>query len=260
MEFIKKYKFILIGLLIVITCCLIFFLIKQYRIKKEIANNVLNFGIINNSNEEDKGKQFFLYSDQNYSYYLKDNNPDKIFILLSDKNSIEEEMFNIAKEMLKHNEMEFSINSNYLRLNKVRYCLYKLELTIDEFSEKMTVEKIPLNKVSFKTTNYKEDKNKSRTLYYTDKNGIKIYNENLENIEVNNIDLAKFLRDFDLPSDYIYNIFKEENSTVKNGVYLLTDSTKPTMLKATQYNNLRVSCYYENNEIFYVISYEKKMN
>ena len=62
-----------------------------------------------------------------------------------------------------------------------------------------------------------------------------------------------------MPADYVYNIFKEENSTIENGVYLIGDSTKPTLVKATQYNNLRVSCYYENNEIFYVLSYEKEM-
>ena len=259
MEFLKKYKFILIGLLIVIVGCLVyFFLIRKPKIS--IPNdNKLNFRIINNSTEEDQGKSYFLYSDENYSYYLKDNNPDKIFVLISSNGILEEEMYKIALEMFKNNETEFNINGSELRISNVKYSLYKWELTIDEFSEKMEVIKEPLNQIAFKATDYKEQKDKKRTLYYTDKNGIKIYNENLEKIEVNNMDLAKFLKDNDLPADYVYNIFKEENSTIENGVYLIGDSTKPTLVKATQYNNLRVSCYYENNEIFYVLSYEKEM-
>ena len=158
MEFLKKYKFILIGLLIVIVGCLVyFFLIRKPKIS--IPNdNKLNFRIINNSTEEDQGKSYFLYSDENYSYYLKDNNPDKIFVLISSNGILEEEMYKIALEMFKNNETEFNINGSELRISNVKYSLYKWELTIDEFSEKMEVIKEPLNQIAFKATDYKEQK------------------------------------------------------------------------------------------------------
>ena len=115
-----------------------------------------------------------------------------------------------------------------------------------------------IDNLNEKIQEYKEKEDSKRILYYTDENGVKIYNENLEKIEVNDIDLAKFLKDNNLPSDYVYNIFKEEESNIDNPVYLIGDSTKPTMIKATQYKNLKVSCYFENNEIFYVLSYEEE--
>ena len=257
MEFIKKYKFILIGLLVVILGCLVYFFLIRKPVTNETSNG-LNFRIINNNTDEDKGKSYFLYSDQNYSYYLKDNNPDKVFILISSNGILEDEMYKISLEMFKNNETEFNINGSDLRINNVKYCLYKWEITIDEFNEKMEVEKVPLNNIAFKATDYKKKENSNRTLYYTDENGVKIYNENLEKIEVNDIDLAKFLKDNNLPSDYVYNIFKEEESNIDNPVYLIGDSTKPTMIKATQYKNLKLSCYFENNEIFYVLSYEEE--
>ena len=262
MKILKKYKLLVIIIgLIIIGILTYYFLLRK---ENNSNNNMLNFRIIdNNSDDINKNQLYFLFSDNNNMYYLRGKNPDDIFILISSIGVIDDNIYDLAVKKFQNNQKKFEINGNNLRMDNVKYSLYYLELSIDELMTKMNVEKEPYENIEFRTTDYELELNKNRTLYYTDKNGVKIYNENLKFVKIideNNkeYELLDFLKEYNLPSDIVYNIFELENSTFEDSIFLLSDSTKPTLIKAIQYRNLRVSCYYENSEIFYVMSYEEE--
>ncbi len=262
MKVLKKYRviFIIIGLIIIGVLIYYFLLLKE---NNNNNNNTLNFRIINNNDYINDTQLYYLFSDNNNMYYLRGKNPNDIFILISSIGVIDDNIYNLAVKKFQNKQKSFEIDGNILRMNNVKYSLYSLELGIDEFMTKMNVEKEPYENIEFKATDYEIDVDKNRTLYYTDKNGVKIYNENLKYIKIidkNNkkFELFEFLAKYNLPSDVIYNIFELENSTFEDSIFLLSDSTQPSLIKAIQYRNLRVSCYYENNEIFYVMSYENE--
>ena len=264
MNYLKNHKIIIVIILLIMVFLIFFFFFSKDRRKEVEGNNVLNFRIIDNNKTIDENYSYYLYSDNKNMYYLKGKDPNNIFILISNIGVIDDNIYDIAVQKFQNGQRKFEIEGNNLRMNNVKYSLYSWELTIDEFLSKSNyVEIVPYKFIDYKVSSYTENSSKNRQLYYTDKNGVKIYNENVKNLEIIDdsgeiLELSKFLEKYNLPSDNVYDIFEMENSTMEEPVFLLSDSTKPTMIKATQYKNLKVSCYYEYNEIYYVISYEKE--
>lgn len=248
-----KKSIVIISFVCIILIILAFLIFNN----KDLDDNELVYTIINlNENHATKSDVYYLYSDENYKYFIKEN-PKKMYVLLSSIGEIDNKIYKIAKKKLADGNYRFSIDNNYLRMNQLVKSLHLEEIKIDELKSSIDIISEENNyHYQIDEYNYKKDDAIKLNLYYTDQYNIKIYLDGISyfKIKYNNdyIELSEFLKNSNCLSDSIFYSINTGSKT--NDFMYLSEVYDSNNILSIIYGNIKIAKQFKNNEIYYIIS------
>ncbi len=251
----KKVVIILSIAIIFLAITGAFILIKNKNIWFDNSKLIYNYLVIVNQ-EKEKGKKYFLYSNEDKIYYLDGINPKNVIIVNSNINEVNNEIYKQAEEFVKKGEKSFVYNNNRIELEPVIFSAYNFSPHISILKEKLDIIEEKKEKLDYKFDSITPNKNVNDELYYSDKYGRNIYIKGISEIFViyNNkkYELREVLKENDSLADDVFYFIKKKSGNCSSSY---PKDIEPHVLDGYTIENLRITQNYENDTLFYILKY-----
>lgn len=251
----KKLK---LGLLITLIIIILITIIGSlFYSKKNPQQSQSNAVILFFTDSSDKQK-YYLSSDLEYDYYLNNHSPMQVYVLIKENNQLSNaQIDDYISEFKKLNKTKYEDEN--VKIDTLMRQLNKGEIEISDVTSQIEIIKIKNTSAKYTLKSSTFFPASSYTLYYTDKNDVKIYTKGIKTIlfEDDNNEVSELKDLLKKNDDSFYQIFNRLKSDNKTIIFYDSDDD---ILQSIVKDNIQITLkIVEDKLTFYIEKCTKKV-
>ncbi len=213
-------------------------------------NNEVNNSVIIFNNAEFEEENYYLYSDLEYDYYVKNYSPINIYAIIKKNNRISSYQITQTIENFKKSAKN-SYEDDNLRIDNILKLINTEEIYVTNIDNQIEIIKKQHNKNKYTLKKYTLYNSQDYEMYFIDKNNVNIYIKGIKEIffEYNNVnyELKDLLK---MNNDSFYMIFNELKNESSSIIFYDNDvDTLQTIIK----DNLQITLKVVDEQLnFYI--------